>query len=337
MDETEIWVEKYRPRKFDEIIGQESIVGRLRSYVESRNLPHLLFAGPAGTGKTTCSIVLARELFGEYWRENFMELNASDERGIRVVRGDPEHNVPSKIKNFARTAPLGGAGFKIIFLDEADELTPEAQAALRRTMELYSRNCRFIFSANYPGKIIDPLQSRCAVFQFSPLRDSDIQKCVENIVHAEQLTITKEAVDYIVRYSRGDSRRAVNTLQASAFLSKNIDQNAVYLATSTPDPKEIKLMFEYALDGSFLKARDMLDTMLYERGMSATDLIADIHRGVFELALSDDALLDILSRIGETEYRIVQGGNDRIQLESLLAQIGLIGKRERKTARQKVL
>ena len=191
--------------------------------------------------------------------------------------------------------------------------------------------------ANYPGKIIDPIQSRCAVFQFSPLGDSDIQKCVENIVRAEGLSITKEAIDYIIRYSKGDSRRAVNTLQASAFLNRNVDGNTVYLATSTPDPKEIKLMFEYSLDGSFLKARDMLDTMLYEKGMSATDLVADMHRAVFDLALSDDALLDIVSRIGETEYRIVQGGSDRIQLESLLAQIGLIGKRERKTTRQKVL
>lgn len=337
MDETELWVEKYRPKKFDEIVGQDAIVARLRSYAETKNLPHLLFAGPAGTGKTTCSIVLARELFGEYWRENFMELNASDERGIRVVRGDPEHNVPSKIKSFARTAPLGGASFKLIFLDESDALTSDAQSALRRTMELYSRNCRFVFSANYPGKIIDPIQSRCAVFQFSPLRDADIQKCVENIVKAEELNITREAVDYIIRYSRGDSRRAINTLQASAFLSKSIDQNTVYLATSTPDPREIKQMFDYSLEGSFLRARDILDTLLFERGMSATDLIAEIHRTVFDLELSEDALLDIVSRIGETEYRIVQGGNDRIQLESLLAQIGLIGKREKKALKQKLI
>lgn len=329
MDETELWVEKYRPKKFDEIVGQDAIVARLRSYAETRNLPHLLFAGPAGTGKTTCSIVLARELFGEYWRENFMELNASDERGIEVIRGN--------IKSFARTASLGGASFKLIFLDESDALTSEAQSALRRTMELYSRNCRFVFSANYPGKIIDPIQSRCAVFQFSPLHDADIQKCVENIVKAEELNITREAVDYIIRYSRGDSRRAINTLQASAFLSKSIDQNTVYLATSTPDPREIKQMFDYSLEGSFLRARDILDTLLFERGMSATDLVAEIHRTVFDLELSEDALLDIVSRIGETDYRIVQGGNDRIQLESLLAQIGLIGKREKKAPKQKLI
>lgn len=329
MDETELWVEKYRPRKFDEIVGQESVVARLRSYVESGNLPHLLFAGPAGTGKTTCSIVLAREMFGEAWRENFMELNASDERGIKIVRGDPEHNVPSKIKNFARTAPLGGASIKIIFLDESDALTPDAQSALRRTMELYSRSCRFIFSANYPGKIIDPIQSRCAVFQFSPLSDADMRKCLQNIIEREGLSISPDAVDYIVRYSRGDSRRAINTLQASAFLSRRIDQNTVYLATSTPDPAEMKQMLEYAMEGSFLKARDILDSLLFDRGMSAPDIIAAIHRSVFDMDIQEDALLDIVSRIGETEFRVVQGGNDRIQLESLLAQVGLIAKKER--------
>ncbi|HPP44355.1 MAG TPA: AAA family ATPase, partial [Methanomassiliicoccaceae archaeon] len=147
----EIWIEKYRPRSLKDVVGQKDIVDRLRSYVEVKNLPHLLFAGPAGTGKTTCAVALARELYGETWKGNFNELNASDERGIDVVRG--------KIKEFARTAPLGGAAFKIIFLDEADALTSDAQAALRRTMERYSRTCRFIFSANYSSKIIDPLQS----------------------------------------------------------------------------------------------------------------------------------------------------------------------------------
>ncbi|MBX8633395.1 MAG: replication factor C small subunit [Candidatus Thermoplasmatota archaeon] len=328
MDETELWVEKYRPKRFDDIVGQGAIVSRLRSYAESRNLPHLLFAGPAGTGKTTCSIVLARELFGESWKENFMELNASDERGIKIVRGDPEHNVPSKIKNFARTAPLGNASFKIIFLDESDALTPDAQSALRRTMELYSRSCRFIFSANYPGRIIDPIQSRCAVFQFSPLADADIEKCLQKIIDNEGIRISRAAVEYIVRYSRGDSRRAINTLQASAFLSSDIDQNTVYLATSTPDPKEMKQLIEYALHGHFLKARSVLDAFLFDRGMSAPDVISSMHRTVFEMDIPEDALLEIISRIGETEFHVVQGGNDRIQLESLIAQIGLIGKRE---------
>ena len=340
MDETELWVEKYRPKTFNDIVGQDSIVSRLRSYVENRNLPHLLFAGPAGTGKTTCSIVLARELFGDYWRENFMELNASDERGIAIVKGDAARHVPSKIKTFARTAPFGGATFKIIFLDESDSLTSDAQSALRRTMEMYSKTCRFVFSANFPGKLIDPIQSRCAVFQFSPLQEADVEKYILRIAEGEGLKLTKEALAYVVRHCRGDLRKATNTLQASAFLSRNIDQDTVYQATSSADPKEISDMLSSAIGGYFTKARTALDEMLFDRGLSATDLIAQVHRKVFDLGLSDEALLEIVTRIGEAEFRIVQGANDRIQFESLLAQIGLVGKAERekqKATKQRTL
>lgn len=333
MDETELWVEKYRPKSFDEIVGQDSIVARLRSYVENRNLPHLLFAGPAGTGKTACSIVLARELFGEYWRENLMELNASDERGISIVKGDKDKHVPSKIKTFARTAPFGGASFKIIFLDESDSLTSDAQSALRRTMEMYSRTCRFIFSANFPGKLIDPIQSRCAVFQFSPHQDRDVEKYLTRIADGEGLKITKSALEYIMRHSRGDMRKAVNTLQASAFLSRNIDEDTVYKATSSADPEEVAEMLSQAIDGYFMKARGTLDYMLFDRGLSSTDLIAQMHRKLFDIGLSDDALLEMVTRVGETEFRIVEGADDRIQLESLLAQIGIIGKREKEKQR----
>ncbi len=338
MDETELWVEKYRPKTFDDIVGRDPIVSRLRSYVQSRNLPHLLFAGPAGTGKTTCSIVLARELFGEYWRENFMELNASDERGIAIVKGDAAHH--GKIKTFARTAPFGGATFKIIFLDESDSLTSDAQSALRRTMEMYSKTCRFIFSANFPGKLIDPIQSRCAVFQFSPLQDADVEKYILRISQAEGLKIDRDALYYIVKNSHGDLRKATNTLQASAFLSSDISQNTVYQASSSADPREVSEMLLNAMGGYFQRAIGTLDEMLFDKGLSSTDLITQIHRKVFDLGLSDDALLDVITRVGETEFRIVQGANDRIQLESLLAQVGIIGKREKekaKTSRQRTL
>ena len=165
IDESTIWTEKYRPKTFEQIKGQDEIVDRARAFVETRNMPHLMFTGPAGTGKTTLSLLIVKKLFGENWRNNYLELNASDERGIDVVR--------QKVKSFARTRSLSEVPFKIIFLDEADALTREAQQALRRTMENFTENCRFILSCNFSSKIIEPIQSRCVVFKFRPIEKQE--------------------------------------------------------------------------------------------------------------------------------------------------------------------
>lgn len=313
----EIWIEKYRPTKLKEVVGQEEIVERLQAYVESGNLPHLLFAGPAGTGKTTCALALARELFGDAWRQNFLELNASDERGIDVVRG--------KIKEFARTAPIGDASFKIIFLDEADALTPEAQAALRRTMERYSRICRFILSCNYSSKIIDPIQSRCAVFRFRPLPADAIVKCLSKIAESEGLKITEDALEALVHVAQGDLRKAINSLQVAASLGGTIDVDTVYKITSTAHPEEVKKLLETALDGNFIGARNILHEIMITYGLAGVDLIKQIHRIIFDLPLSDEEKVTLVDKTGEIEFRIVEGGNERIQLEVLLAYLVFLG------------
>ena len=313
----EIWTEKYRPKKLDDVVGQKHVSERLKAYVASRNMPHLMFSGPAGTGKTTCSLALAREMFGGEWKGNFIELNASDERGIDVVRG--------KIKEFARTAPLGGAEFKIIFMDEADALTSDAQAALRRTMEKYSGICRFILSCNYSSKIIDPIQSRCAVFRFKPLTSEDIGGYLRKIADAEKVDIDEEALKGLVIISRGDMRRAVNSLQVAASLGKKIDLDTVYQTAGIASPKAISGILDAALKGDFIKSRDLLDSTMIDFGLSGQDIIRQMHSAYFDLSLTDSEKVRLIDKTGEIEFRIVGGSNEKIQLEALLAYLVMIG------------
>src|SRR2546427_491511 len=226
----EIWVEKYRPAKLDEIVGQDDVVSRLKAYVRAENLPHLLFAGPAGTGKTTCAIALARELFGEDWRANLFELNASDERGLDVVR----------------------------------------------------------------------------------------------------LKITKEGMDALVYIAQGDMRKAVNALQVAAAVSPTIDEDALYKAASVARPELVKNLLEVSLSGDFIKSRDALDSLLIEYGLSGEDVIRAIHRTVFDLSVPDAFKVRLIDRVGEAEFRLVEGSNERIQLEALLAHFVLVGQELRK-------
>ena len=313
----EIWVEKYRPKTLDEVVGQDEIAERLKAYAATKNLPHLLFAGPPGTGKTTCAMALARDMFGEDWRQNYYELNSSDERGIDVVR--------SKIKEIARLAPFGGTTFKIIFLDEADNLTADAQAALRRTMETYSKTSRFILSANYSSRLIEPIQSRTAVFRFRPLKPEAIREYLTRIAKAEKLKITDDGIDALIYIAGGDMRRAVNSLQVAASLGSTIDADVLYKVASTIKPEDVKKLIEKALTGDFLRAREVLDRLLIEYGVSGEDVLRQLHRSVFDINVPDEYKVRLLDRIGETDFRLIEGSNERIQLEALLAHFTLIG------------
>lgn len=306
-----IWIEKYRPLKLADMVGQRDIVMRLQSYVESGSLPHLLFTGSAGVGKTTAAVALARGFFGETWHMNFRELNASDERGIDVVR--------NQIKQFARTAPLDGANFKILFLDEADALTSDAQAALRRTMENYAQSCRFILSCNYSSKIIDPIQSRCAIYRFRPLNKEDISEEVRKIAERENLTVTPDALDAIAYIAQGDMRRAINALQGAAILSSHIDAKRVYETTSTARPEEIEDLLNLAISSDFEGAEQVLAAILHERGIAPNELINQCYRALVKRDMDRALKIELIDHLGETDFRLSEGANSDIQMEALIA------------------
>ncbi|ALG82987.1 replication factor C small subunit [Halanaeroarchaeum sulfurireducens] len=310
----EIWVEKYRPETLETVVGHDDIIDRIESYVERDDRPHLLFSGPAGTGKTATASAIAKELYGDDWRGNFLELNASDERGIDVVR--------DRIKNFARSS-FGGYNYRIIFLDEGDALTSDAQSALRRTMEQFSNNTRFILSCNYSSQIIDPIQSRCAVFRFTSLDDDAVAKRIEEIAAEEGIEYTDAGVDALVYAADGDMRRAINALQAAVATGEIVDEDAVFTITSTARPEEIREMVTSAIDGDFPAARAGLDELIDERGLAGGDIIDQLHRSVWDFDVDDDLAVFLMERLGEADYRISTGANERVQLEALLAAVAL--------------
>jgi len=315
----DIWIETYRPKILNDVVGQDDIIERLKAYAKIRNVPHLIFSGPAGTGKTTSALALSKELFGETWKQNFIELNASDERGINIIRG--------KIKNFARTAPMGQNQFKIIFLDEADSLTIDAQAALRRTIEKYSHICRFILSINYSSKIIEPIQSRCTVFRFGLIKPDAVKKYLQKIAIEEKLEITQDGLETLIFISKGDLRKAINVLQVGASISKKITAELLYETSSIAKPEDVKLLINSALSGNFMAARNQLYDLLLKHGLSGEDLIKQIHQTIFDLAISDEGKVKLIEKTGETEFRLVEGCNDHIQLEALLAQFAMEGEK----------
>lgn len=315
MHEHSLWTEKYRPETFDQIIGQKDIVKRIKAFVEQRNMPHLLFAGPAGVGKTTLSLAIVKTFYGPTWKDNFLELNASDERGIDVVR--------VKVKEFARTRAVGNVPFKIIYLDECDALTKEAQQALRRTMENFTNTCRFILSCNYSSKIIEPIQSRCAVFRFKPLSEEEIFLIIDRIAEKEKIKVDIAAKKALVEVSEGDCRKLENIMQACAVLNKGITEEMVFEVAGFARPKEISDILSYVVKGDFPKAKAKLLDVMLNYGLSGLDVVKQLQKEIWSLKIDDRKKLAMVKQCGEAEFRMVEGSDEFLQLEALIAAVML--------------
>ncbi len=317
-EQHQLWIEKYRPQTFAEVKGHKEIVKRLQAFVDQKNIPHILLSGPAGVGKTTLSLIIAKTLYGDTWRSNFLELNASDDRGIDVVR--------NTIKDFARTKALGTDLPKIIYLDECDSLTKEAQQALRRTMETHTRTARFILSCNFSSKIIDPIQSRCTIFRFKPLAKEDVKTIIEHIAQREGLKVDAKAMEAIITVTRGDARRAENILQSCSVMSKSITEKLIYEIVSAAHPEEMQDVLQLAVQGAFVQARDRLLDVMLKHGMSGEEVVKQIQETVWKLSISDQAKMQLIEKCGEAEFRMVEGSDEFVQLESLLASFVLAKK-----------
>jgi len=312
------FVERYRPRHLDDIVNQEGIINRLKQFIKDKSMPHLIFAGPAGTGKTTSALAMVRELYGRKMAVNrtYLELNASDARGIDVIR--------TYVKDFAKARPPIDIPFKILILDEADNMTAPAQQALRRTMEKYTKNCRMILICNYSNKIIPPIQSRCVVFRFSSLNNEDIKKRIKYIAQLESISLTIGGLNALVEVARGDCRRAINYLQSCGTISKKIDEELVLRVAGEVPPEKIKEILDAALKSQLKLSIKLLNDLINDYGLSGINIIKNIHREIYDLEISEDLKIGLTKILSEFEFRLSQGGTEEIQLQALLAKIVML-------------
>ncbi|EAU90493.1 DNA replication factor [Coprinopsis cinerea okayama7 len=305
------WVEKYRPVSLEDVVSHQDITTTIDRFIEKNRLPHLLFYGPPGTGKTSTILAVARRIYGSDYKKQILELNASDDRGIDVVR--------EQVKQFAETRTLFSKGYKLIILDEADMMTQQAQAALRRVIEQYTKNVRFCIICNYVNKIAPAIQSRCTRFRFSPLPIAEVEKQVNRVVEAENVQLTPEGKQALLKLSKGDMRRALNVLQACHAAYDVISESEVYNCTGHPHPQDIEAIVNSMLSDEFTTSYQMISKLKTERGLALQDLIAGAYEYLETIEIKPNARVYVLDLLATTEHRLSTGGNEKMQLTALLS------------------
>mmetsp|Transcript_1741 Transcript_1741/g.4047 ORF Transcript_1741/g.4047 Transcript_1741/m.4047 type:complete len:320 (-) Transcript_1741:276-1235(-) len=308
------WVEKYRPKRLNQVVGNTETIKRLSVIANQGNMPNLIIAGPPGIGKTSSITCLARDMLGGAFKQAVLELNASDDRGIDVVR--------NKIKMFAQkkvTLPKGR--HKIIILDEADSMTASAQQALRRTMELYSSSTRFALACNISSKIIEPIQSRCAILRYSKLNDMQVLKRLKEVMAREKITgYTKKGLGALIFTAQGDMRNALNNLQSTVAGFGQVTEENVYKVADQPHPVVMQKILALCSEGNLLKAIELIEG-IWARGYSAIDIIGTLFRVAKTADIPPKVLLGFVKEIGYTHMRISDGLDTKLQITGLLSRL----------------
>ena len=304
------WVEKYRPQRLEDLVAHEDIIGIITNLIDNDNLPHLLLYGPPGTGKTSTIVAAAKRMYGKSYSSMTLELNASDARGIDVVRNE--------IKEFAGTKQLFNKGIKLIILDEADAMTSDAQFALRRVIEKYTKNARFCLICNYVSKIIPALQSRCTRFRFAPLSQGQIQSRLEEVARSENVSLTPDGLQAVLRLSGGDMRRVLNLLQSTAMSHTEVNETNVYSTSGAPLPEDVNKILQWLLNETMGNAFTNISQMCAEKGYALTDILQELAAKLTTMKLDAAPLAKLLNGMSNVEHRLASGTDEKIQTASLV-------------------